>query len=78
MAPQEKKKIEDGLTLIKFFDLGVNLEGYWNFDQMTLQVEDIYNVLGVKYPDFDLLLDQSSGHGKMREGLSNVNIMGVR
>ena len=45
---------------------------------MALQVEDIYNVLGVKYPDFDLLLDQSSGHGKMREGLSNVNIMGVR
>ena len=78
MAPQ--KKLKDNLTLIKFFNLGVNLEGYWNFDQMALQVEDIYNVLVVKYPHFDffLLLDQSSGHGKMREGSLNVNSMGMR
>ena len=66
--------------MIKFFDLGVNLEGYWNFDQMALQVEDIYDVFSVKFPDYDflLLLDQSSGHGTMREGSLNVNSMGVR
>ena len=45
---------------------------------MSLQVEDIYDVLLVKFPDYDflLLLDQSSGHGKMREGSLNVNSMG--
>ena len=32
----QKKKLKDNLTLVKFFDLGVNLEGYWNFDQMAL------------------------------------------
>ena len=74
------KKITDGLTLIHFLDVGVNLEGFWNYDQMALQVEDIYDVLASKFPhsNFLLLLDQSSGHGKMREGSLNVNSMRVR
>ena len=47
---------------------------------MSLQVEDVYDVLATVYPTYDflLLLDQSSGHGKMREGALNVNTMGVR
>ena len=76
----KKKKITDPLTLIRFFDVGVNLEGFWNYDQMSLQVEDVYDVLATVYPTYDflLLLDQSSGHGKTREGALNVNTMGVR
>ena len=76
----KKKKLTDKLTLIRFFDVGVNLEGFWNYDQMSLQVEDIYDVLATKFPcyDFLLLLDQSSGHGKMREGALNINTMSVR
>ena len=58
----------------------MNLEGFWNYDQMALQVEDIYDVLATKFPGYDilLLLDQSSGHGRMREGTLNVNTMSVR
>jgi len=76
----KKKPITDELTLVRFFEVGVNLEGFWNYDQMALQVEDIYDVLVIKYPNFDFLFmfDQSSGHGKMREGSLNVHNMGVR
>ena len=65
---------------MRFFDVGVNLEGFWNNDRMALQVEDIYDVLAVKFPHYDflLMLDQSSGHGQMREGALNVNSMSVR
>ena len=56
------------------------MEGFWDYDQMSLQVEDIYDVLATKFPPYDflLLLDQSSGHGKMREGALNANTMSVR
>ena len=59
---------------------------------MALQVEDIYDVLDVKCNnnnvgdnsninndvEFVLMMDQSSGHGRMREGALNANNMGVR
>jgi len=38
----KKKKIHDNLTLLRFFDVGINLEGFWNYDQMALQVENVY------------------------------------
>ena len=40
-----KKKLEDRLTLVRFFDVGINLEGFRNYDQMALQVEDVFDVL---------------------------------
>ena len=79
-ATTKKKKLTDNLTLVRFFDVGVNLEGFWNYDQMALQVEDVYDVLSVKFPNYDFLfmLDQSSGHGKMREGSLNTNLMSMK
>ena len=73
----KKKKIDKTLTLIQYFDLGMNEEGYWNYNHVALQVEDIFDVLSIKYPSYDFLfmLDQSSGHGRMREGALNVNQM---
>ena len=47
----KKKKIIDKLTLVRFFDVGVNLEGFWNYDKMSLQVEDIFDILAVKFPN---------------------------
>ena len=44
----KKKKMRDVLTLANIFDIGVNLEGFWNYDQMDLQVEDIFDVLLTK------------------------------
>ena len=76
----KKKPITDELTLIRFFDLGVNEEGYWNFSHMALQIEDVLDILSVKYPNFDflILMDQSSGHGKsLKEGLNALS-MGVK
>ena len=47
---------------------------------MALQVENVFDVLSIKYPEYDFLfmLDQSSGHGRMREGLLNINSMSVK
>ncbi len=76
----QKKEITDRLTLVRFFDLGFNEEGYWNYFHMALQIEDVFNVLSIKYPDFDFLLfrDQSSDHGKEMEGGLNAEEMSVR
>ena len=40
-----RKKLEDRPTLVRFFDVGINLEGFRNYDQMALQVEDVFDVL---------------------------------
>ena len=47
---------------------------------MALHVEDVYGVLGVKYPayDFLLMLDQSSGHGRMIQGSLNEKNISVK
>lgn len=47
---------------------------------MALQVEDLNGVLTIKYPHYNflLLLDQTSGHGRMREGSLNVNMMSLK
>ena len=71
---QKKEEIKDRLTLVRFFDLGINEEGYRDYFHMALQIEDTFDVLSIKYPmhDFVILMDQSSGHvrkmgGVMRE-----------
>ena len=76
----KKNALTDLLTLVRFFDIGINEEGYWNYNQIALQVEDVFDVLAIKYPQYDivLLMDQSSGHGKMRDGALNANLMSVR
>ena len=67
------KEIHHKQTLIQFFDVGINLEGFWNYDQMAIQVEDVVDVLSVKFLHFYFLflLDQSSGHEKMQLGTLN-------
>ena len=52
----KKKDIDDPLTLVRFFDLGINEEGYWNYFHIALQIEDAFNVLSVKYPNFNFFL----------------------
>ena len=68
-------------SLVHFFDVGINEEGYWNYNQIDLQVEDVFDVLAIKkYPQYDIvfMMEQSSGHGKMRDGTLNANLMAVR
>ena len=47
---------------------------------MALKIEDMFDVLSVKYPEcnFEVLMDQSSGHGKKMEGGLNAGDMSVR
>ena len=75
----KKKMISDKLTLVRFFDVGINEEGYWNFSHMALQIEDLYDVMEVCYPQFDflVLMDQSSGHGKHKDDGLNAQKMSV-
>ena len=60
--------------------MSVNLKGFWNYDQISPHVLDVCNVLSVKFPynNFLLLLEQSSGHAKMREGELSANTISVR
>ena len=39
MGSVTKKVIEDSRFLNHFFDVGINEKGYWNFNQIALQVE---------------------------------------
>ena len=69
--------IRDKLTLVQFFDLRINEEGYWNYFHMALQIEYVFNVLSVKFQEYDfvVLMDQNSGHGKkMEEGLNAIEM----
>ena len=65
----------------------------WLVQGAEYQVEDVCDVLAVKFKnnfveqnciynkyneDFAIMMDQSSGHWKMREGVSNINLMSVR
>ena len=76
-----KKPLEED-PFIKLFEYGNSdgKEGYWTYDHMICQVEDILDVLfvvyGIKY-DILLLFDHSCGHDRMRSDALNVNCMNV-
>ena len=65
----------NNLTLVQFFDLGIKEEGYWNYFHMVLQIEDVCDLLALKFPEYDfvILVDQLSGHGKKKEGRVKYN-----
>ena len=71
------KPLNDKHTLLKYFYIGINKEGYWNYNHIALQIEDIYGILSIRFPgyEFCFLFDQSSGHGRMKEGSLNANLM---
>ena len=63
----------DKSPFVVFFDYGENKEGYWAYNNMVLQFEDVVDVLKVMHPTFDFvfLFDHSSGHSKQRpDGLN--------
>ena len=72
-----KKKLTSKHALIQYFDLGVQNEGYWDYNHMALQMEDVYDVVSTVYPHFDFVaqMDQSAGHGKKRERGLDVSMM---
>ena len=77
---REKKPLTCKHALIRYFELGINAEGYWSYHHMVLQIEDAFDILSVKYPhcDFVILMDYSGPHQKMRKNGLDANQMGVR
>ena len=56
------------------FDYGANHEGYWNYDNMVIQLEDVVDCLCALYQDqhhYIFFFDHSSGHDRLRpDGLN--------
>ena len=48
------------------FEYGVQAEGYWCYDAMSIQFEDCIDYMKVFYPNYDcmFLFDHSCGHNK--------------
>ena len=75
-----KKPFDSKDLLVRYFEVGVMGEGYWNFHHMALQTEDAFDVLAIIYPHCDIvkLTDQSSGHGKAVKDALDASLMNVR
>ena len=64
---------------LKIIDPTMAGDGYWNFNKMSLQTQDVIQSLNCLEPDIQQLhqFDWSSGHAKGREGgllISNMNM----
>ena len=56
------------------FEYGSNNNGYWTYDQMIIQLEDIIDVLKFTHPHFDFLFifDHSNRHECLRPNGLNL------
>jgi hypothetical protein len=63
----EKEPLSDS-PFVRYLLYGANLEGYWSYEDMILQLEDIVDCLKTIYPQFDyyFLFDHSNGHDRKR------------
>ena len=78
-SAEKSPLLED--PFIRLFEYGnaEGKEGYWNYDHMMIQVEDVVDVLFVVYGtkfDIVLLLDHSCKN-RMRPDALNVHAMNV-
>ena len=75
----QKEALTDDPSL-RYFEAGVNRQGYWTNSHCKLQLEDLNDCLRVIYPSFDfaILFDQSSGHCKVRDDGLVANKMNVK
>lgn len=64
---------------LKYFQPGNDKDGYWNFDLMALQLEDLCDCLIVLYTNHHFLIyfDQSSGHCKKQDNGLRVTEMNM-
>jgi hypothetical protein len=61
----------------RIFEVGIDKEGYWTFNHMSLQHDDVVDCLQVLFPNHDFVFyyDQSSGHCKKKSDGLNVHEM---
>jgi hypothetical protein len=72
----DKKDLSES-PFVRYLEIGVNNEGWWDYNQMILQLEDCVDCLKTLYPaiDFIFLFDHSSGHAKKRIGGLDASAM---
>ena len=65
------------LPFIRELEYGTQMEGYWTYDRMILQLEDCIDCLAVLFPhcEYLFLFDHSNGHDRQREDALNPNKM---
>ena len=85
VAAVEVTKSEDKQRLtespfIRYIEVGENREGYWDYNHMVIQLEDVVDCLKFVHPEFDylILFDHSSGHSKKRIGGLDASKMKVK
>ena len=65
LGKAEKDDLESD-PLVREFSYGnaEGKQGYWNYNHIVIQMEDVVDVLSVLHPDYDIcfLFDHSSGH----------------
>jgi hypothetical protein len=74
-----KRKLTES-PFVRYMDVGENREGYWDYNRMVIQLEDVVDCLKVLHPNFDylILFDHSSGHAKKRIGGLDASKMRVK
>ena len=67
----------DHSPFVELFHYGASAEGYWTYDRMVLQVEDVVDCLKVLYPEYDFIFmfDHSCGHDRSQENGLNARRM---
>ena len=67
----------DHSPFVETFQYGASAEGYWTYDRMVLQVEDVVDCLKVLYPEygFIFMFDHSCGHDRSQENGLNARRM---
>ena len=65
----------EGSRFVVKFQYGASFEGYWSYEHMVIQLEDIVDILTVLHPhyQFVFLFDHSCGHDRQQEDGLNAN-----
>ena len=72
-----KKPLQNS-PFVRRFEYRINSQGYWDYNHMILQFEDVVDTLQALYGDafhFVFFFDHSAGHDKLRPNGLNVNTM---
>ena len=61
-------------------EYGNSLEGYWSYEHMIIQLEDIVDCLKCLHPKFDIvvLVDHSNGHDRLQPDGLNINRINIK
>ena len=56
------------------------LEGYWSYEHMIVQLEDIVDCINFLHPKFDVvvLVDHSNGHDRLQPDGLNINRINIK